>query len=147
MGCGASTASNQVGGKVTTLHSKIRWFDSSAAPDEKQAKLEGIIALLPKFINVADAQNGNVALHIASQNGHFEVVDLLVSRGATLSPQNRGGNTPLHMATEYGFNDVALLLRSKGADPLIKNDEGCTAETGIDGEKEPIKADNLRDAE
>jgi ankyrin repeat protein len=47
----------------------------------------------------------------------------------------------LHMATEYGFAQVCLLLRSKGADPLAKNDEGFTAETGIDGNKEPVKED------
>ena len=44
-------------------------------------------------MEVPDKQNGNVALHIAAQNGHFEVVDLLISKGAKLSPKNRGGNT------------------------------------------------------
>jgi hypothetical protein len=48
----------------------------------------------------------------------------------------------LHMATEYDFPQVCLLLRSKGADPLAKNAEGNTAETGIDGSKEPIKEDS-----
>ena len=110
-------------------------------------RLNEIIGLLKGNMEIADKQNGNVAIHIASQNGHFEVVDLLISRGCKLSPKNRGGNTPLHMATEYGFDNVVLLLRSKGADPQAKNDEGCTAETGIEGTKDIVKADETREAE
>ena len=98
-------------------------------------------------METVDKTNGNCAIHIAAQNGFYEVVDLLLSRGCKMSPKNRSGNTPLHMAMEYGFDNVAILLRSKGADPKVKNDEGCTAETGISGNKTPVKADATRDAE
>lgn len=98
-------------------------------------------------METVDKTNGNCAIHIAAQNGFYEVVDLLISRGCKMSPKNRSGNTPLHMAMEYGFDNVAILLRSKGADPKVKNDEGCTAETGISGKKTPVKADATRDAE
>jgi hypothetical protein len=141
MGCGASSSDPSSGGKVTTLHSKIRWFNPDDEPDAKQARLEAIMKLLPKFINTSDAQNGNVALHLASQNGHFEVVDLLLSRGAKLNPKNFNGNTPLHMAMEYGFENVATLLLQKGADPNITNDEGFNAANGIEGDKVPLKVD------
>ena len=180
MGCGASTGSPS---EAKKLHSKIRWFNKDETNDEKQVRLNDIIALLGSM-EIPDAQNGNVAIHIASQNGHFEVVDLLISKGAKLSPKNRGGNTrecllfcvdsflgvhfynhcfrstkyelttfifffcslALHMATEYDFGQVCLLLRAKGADPLIKNAEGCSAETGIEGTKEPVKEDATSEA-
>lgn len=142
MGCGASSESDPAsGGKATTLHSKIRWFNAEDEPEAKQARLQQIIHLLPKHMNSKDAQNGNVALHIAAQNGHYEVVDLLLSRGASPSPKNRNGNTPLHMAMEYDFKEVSELLIRKGADTKAKNDEGNEAATGIEGTKEPLKVD------
>lgn len=141
MGCGASSSDPSSGGKVTTLHSKIRWFNPEDSTDDKQLRLEAIIKLLPKFINTTDAQNGNVALHLASQNGHFEIVDLLISRGAKLNPKNFNGNTPLHMSMEYGFDKVSTLLLQKGADPSITNDEGFEAGKGIEGTKVPLKVD------
>ena len=139
MGCGASSEGNpSSGGKATTLHSKIRWFNPQDDPSAKQKRLQQIIALLPKFMNTPDAQNGNVALHIAAQNGHYEVVDLLLTRGASPNPKNRNGNTPLHMAMEYDFPKVAELLIQKGADVKIKNDEGNEAGTGIEGTKQAL---------
>jgi len=132
---------------LVLLYKQLFRFDPAASKDEKEIRLNEIIGLIKGNLEVADKMNGNVALHIASQNGHFEVVDLLISRGAKLSPKNRGGNTPLHMATEYGFDNVVILLRNKGADPLAKNDEGCSAETGIEGKKDVVKADDTRDAE
>lgn len=147
MGCGASTSEPGSGGQVTTLHSKIRWFNPEDDADAKQVRLEAIIKLLPKFINTQDAQNGNVALHLAAQNGHYEVVDLLLSRGANINAKNFLGNTALHMSMEYGFETVSRLLLEKGADPKIKNDEGCEAGTGIDGTKTPLKVDLTSSAE
>jgi ankyrin repeat protein len=89
MGCGASTGSAT---EQMKLHSKIRWFNKDESNDEKEVRLNEIISLLSSM-EVPDKQNGNAALHIAAQNGHFEVVDLLISKGAKLSAKNRGGNT------------------------------------------------------
>ena len=42
-------------------------------------------------------QNGNTALHVASQNGHTGVVAVLLAAGAEPDARNTLGNTPLHM--------------------------------------------------
>ena len=57
---------------------------------------------------MSDAGNGNSCLHIASQNGHFELVKLLVSRGADVNCANGGGQTALHMAVSYDIDEVTL---------------------------------------
>ena len=45
------------------------------------------------------AENGTNALHLASQNGHFDAVELLVTEyKAPLNSQNDYGLTPLHLA-------------------------------------------------
>ena len=89
MGCGASTGSVS---EAMKLHSKIRWFNGDDSKDEKEVKINDILGMV-KSMELKDKNNGNVALHIASQNGHFEIVDLLISKGCQMSPKNRGGNT------------------------------------------------------
>ena len=89
MGCGASTGSVS---EAMKLHSKIRWFSGDDSKDEKEVKINDILGMI-KSMEVKDKTNGNVAIHIAAQNGHFEIVDLLISKGCQMSPKNRGGNT------------------------------------------------------
>ena len=146
MGCGASSSDPNQGGSVTKLHSKIRWYNPHDEPAAKQTRIDSIVSLLPKYINRADTQNGNLALHLAAQNGHYEIVDLLISRGAKLDAKNFNGNTALHMSMEYGFDNVSTLLLQKGADPNVKNDEGNAAGTGIEGTKTPLKVDATSEA-
>lgn len=77
-----------------------------------------------------------MCLHIAAQNGHFDIVKLLVSRGADVNCMNNGGQTPMHMAVSYDLDDVRDYLLSKGADDTIKNEEGFEARHGLGGEKD-----------
>ena len=67
-----------------------------------------------------DAQNGNLALHIAAQNGHMNLTSFLLDsrgpavtqpwtppqradllQGANVNAQNFNGQTALHMSVEY----------------------------------------------
>lgn len=77
-----------------------------------------------ELANIRDGGNGNTCLHIASQNGHFDMVKLLLSRGADVDAVNNGGQTALHMAVSYEIDDVRDYLLSKGADDSIKNEAG-----------------------
>eukprot|EP00944_MAST-04C_sp_MAST-4C-sp1_P006812 g6812.t1 len=87
------------------------------------------------IINSVDSKNGNYPLHIAAQNGHKEVVELLVKNGAKVNAQNGTGTTPLHMALEYDYWFISKFLMENGADGSIKNEDGNTAESGIGGER------------
>lgn len=50
-------------------------------------------------------------MHIASQQGHTRVVQLLLNRGALLH-RDHNGRTPLHLAAMNGYTQTMELLLS-----------------------------------
>lgn len=67
------------------------------------------------------------ALHNASSLGSLPLVNLLLSRGASLSPLSSHGFTPLMNAASKGHLPAVHLLLKRGADPLVRNQWGETA--------------------
>ena len=65
--------------------------------------------------------NGNRPLHIAAQNGHTDIVRLLVNKKCRLNETNQKGNTAIHMAIGYDYYDAAKLIIDAGGDPKILN--------------------------
>ena len=126
MGCGSSVGA---AGGTKKLTSAIRWHDA-----ENDDRLDTIHGLM-RFVNTKDEVTGNVAIHIAAQNGKVDVVDYLLKNGAQVNSQNFKGNTALHMSVEYNLEDTTRKLLELGADKTIKNYDGNAAETGIDGGK------------
>ncbi|KAI1180646.1 hypothetical protein F4777DRAFT_528793 [Nemania sp. FL0916] len=61
-------------------------------------------------VNSRDPKYGETALHLASRNGHIEVVDLLLSRHAAVNLEGRNGLSPLHLAARYARTDIAASL-------------------------------------
>ena len=110
------------------IHSACRW--NTKTIDELRTILRA-----PGAVTSVDEKNGNTPLHIAAQNGHDEIVDLITSIGGkmVLNVQNQSGNTPLHMAVEYDYYASAKALINAGADWDIKNQQGIPARKGIDG--------------
>jgi len=70
---------------------------------------------------------GFTSLHMAADNGHAEIVDILLEAGAKLNPQDScTAQTPLIMAINKKKFDIAKKLISKGADPdLLTETSGC----------------------
>jgi len=61
-------------------------------------------------------QDGLTALHCACRSGHNDVIELLVSRGSSVSVRTRSGLGPLHMAAQGDHaHSVRLLLLSGAA--------------------------------
>mmetsp|Transcript_26164 Transcript_26164/g.26400 ORF Transcript_26164/g.26400 Transcript_26164/m.26400 type:complete len:233 (+) Transcript_26164:197-895(+) len=111
-----------------TIHSAIRW---------NKKPMEEIRDLIPNAdaANSVDSNNGNTPIHIASQNGHLNLVEMLIEKGADVNLKNKKGNTALHMALSYDYYDCCLALLSAKADENIKNDAGFPAKLGLDGDK------------
>jgi len=119
------STSSRTSGDWKKLHSACRWG--------RIAELTDLLAVTS--IEATDDKNGNKPIHIASQNGHLDIVKLLITKGCNVNAQNLGGQAPLHMAMEYDFFHVVTCLEKSGADPDLKNEAGIAAKNGIDGGK------------
>jgi ankyrin repeat protein len=90
------------------------------------------------------AEDGFTPLHFAAQQGHKEVVELLIGKGADVNLKRRGGKTPLHLAAQNGHKDVTELLIAKGADVNAKDDYGSTSLDWANGYGRTETAELLR---
>ncbi|GHU22519.1 hypothetical protein FACS189472_15410 [Alphaproteobacteria bacterium] len=118
----------------------------SLAPLEAlhQAAREGNVELVSQLLREHDNDNAYVnaidtegrddsgllshatALHVAVENGHYDVVQLLLKSGAFVELKNRLGDTALHAAARTGNVPIAKLLVKAGADKEAKNNSGST---------------------
>ncbi|KAH9134739.1 hypothetical protein LEN26_006715 [Aphanomyces euteiches] len=58
---------------------------------------------------IAD-RNGVFPLHAASRNGHLQVLEYLLAKGASVDKRDKGGKTALHWAASNGHLDVVKAL-------------------------------------
>ena len=87
------------------------------------AFLKNIEAVKQNLAAVVDVNATNVGgdtpLNSAAGNGHKEIVELLISKGADVNAKN-AVNKPLHMAAERGHKEIVELLIAEGADVNAK---------------------------
>uniref|UniRef100_A0A3B3XRF4 Ankyrin 3a n=1 Tax=Poecilia mexicana TaxID=48701 RepID=A0A3B3XRF4_9TELE len=76
-------------------------------------------------INICN-QNGLNALHLASKEGHVEVVAELLKLGATVDAATKKGNTALHIASLAGQAEVVKELVTNGANVNAQSQNGFT---------------------
>lgn len=145
MGCGSSqpkvsshaTAPPIDGSPGTVKRAKYKQIHSACRWNTKSIDELTVILREPDAVLCLDEGNGNTPLHIAAQNGHEEIVKLIISIGgkAVLNVQNQSGNTPLHMAVEYDYYASSKVLVDAGADVSIENFANIPARKGIEGTK------------
>lgn len=78
---------------------------------------------------------GYTALHVAIQEGHVDIVELLLQSGADPNQADVHGNVPLWVAVdnEGGDDQIILMLLRSGADARIKNKYGRSPFTVLKG--------------
>jgi ankyrin repeat protein len=74
-----------------------------------------------KYINIPGLPSGRTALHQAALNGHVDVCDALLDKGARIDIQDADKNTPLHLAVIRKHEQVAMKLAKKGANSTAEN--------------------------
>lgn len=72
-------------------------------------------------------RDGWSAIHWAAEEGHEQIVDMLLERGADVNAASSYGTSPLHCAANGGNTDIVRLLLQRGADPLKSTCHGWTA--------------------
>lgn len=109
------------------IHSAVRWNKST----------EEVEALLTckEAVEAVDPTNGNRPIHIAAQNGHNDLLKLLIKKKVEVNAQNAKGNTALHMAIGYDYYDTAILLINAGADSELPNETNIASKYGLEGDK------------
>lgn len=88
--------------------------------DVESGDVEAVRELLdkdPALIHSRD-KDGYTMLHRAAQQGHLQLVELLIAKGAPLDERSHDGSnlTPLHLAASENQIDTVTLLLEKGAD-------------------------------
>ncbi|XP_056228881.1 ankyrin-2 isoform X9 [Seriola aureovittata] len=71
-------------------------------------------------------ENGLNALHLAAKEGHKDLVEELLERGAPVDSSTKKGNTALHIASLAGQREVVRLLVKRGADVNSQSQNGFT---------------------
>ncbi len=65
-------------------------------------------------------------LHVASQNGHLDVIRWLLDRGADVNALEVNGKTPLSLALDEGKIEASRLLLERGADANLRDTWYCS---------------------
>nr|XP_033816240.1 caskin-2 isoform X2 [Geotrypetes seraphini] len=84
------------------------------------------VALLEGQAKDASDPNYTTPLHLASKNGHKEIIRQLLKAGIEINKQTKTG-TALHEAALYGKTEVVRLLLDSGIDVNIRNTYNQTA--------------------
>ena len=103
-------------------------FSQEIFPAVMQGDLDRVKILIEEHPEWVDAVSwgGWTALHRASQFGHGDIVDLLISKGSHLEARTNLGLTPLYAAIIGQKSDVVEQLIDKGADVFTVRNDGET---------------------
>lgn len=76
-----------------------------------------------KLITARTDSGDDSALMIATQFGHYDIVEILINYGADINFRNKWNTTALHCCKDKRTYEF---LKSKGANESIKNDIGLS---------------------
>lgn len=129
---------------LTIEAAQTEWIESCRYGDLDivRALAENFPSSQSSLIQFVQPDTGNTGLHMASANGHTNIVKLLVIQYGHAFTANASGNTPLHWAAANGHASVVKFWTNQSiveVDVLTKNNFGRSALTeGFSSEKEDV---------
>jgi ankyrin repeat protein len=72
-------------------------------------------------VNNSNTSSNYTPVHLAAQEGHKDVVEVLLNNKSQVDPKAFSGITPLYLAVRENHSDVVALLLAKGADVNAKD--------------------------
>ena len=94
------------------------------------AALYGMLPEVKTLVNQREVpvnRSGWTPLHYACTNGHLEIAQFLLEKGAVVDAPSPNETTPLMMAIRAGNIQLVRLLLDRGADIRIRNQQGYSA--------------------
>jgi ankyrin repeat protein len=85
------------------------------AAEGNLAKVKELVEKNPELVKAKDKES-ETPLHKAAAQGHMDVVNYLISKGADIDARNNANQNPLLHAAYYGKTEVVKFLLDKGAD-------------------------------
>lgn len=129
----------------------VNWSRVNGWTALRQASESGateIVRILLGFGAVVKQQDV-LALHLAAQRGHTDVVELMVKSGWDVNaakPKDEAGTTALHLAAEEGNDDTLRKLVELGCDVNAQKSNGWTALHSVVRRNQVSVASTLLDA-
>lgn len=127
----ASLTGVLVGGKSLTAQIKNNYFEDASQVSGLNSLMSAVASndlAGVRFFSKAGASlinqkniGGATALHIASREGNYEIVELLITNGAEVNVSDNEGWTPLMRASLGGHAEIVELLLSKNANASLLN--------------------------
>lgn len=78
-------------------------------------------------LNILALNNSRVPIHAAAANGHLDILEYLLGKGARATEPGRNNNNALHLASLCGQIMAAKILIKAGLDLTSKNTKGQSA--------------------
>ena len=100
---------------------------------ENVLMMASLYGLLPEVKTLIDKRaatinkSGWTPLHYACTNGHLQIAEFLLDKGAQVNALSDSDTTPLMMAVRSGNIQLVRLLLDRGADLRIRNHQGFSA--------------------
>ena len=77
-------------------------------------------------VNKPEPCQGITALHVTAKEGHVQVMELLITKGARVDVRSNDGRTPLYLTIFDGHKEAAIYLLDHGADINAVKNNGFT---------------------
>jgi len=124
--------------KVRQANNRVLQLLEAAYHDDRE-KLQKLIS---RGVSVNDSDpSKRTSLHIASSEGHLDMVRLLLELGADTTVKDIHGNTPMNDAVRHKHDDVCTLIRETGAKVQFHGSMGAVqlCQAAFDGDLEAVK--------
>ena len=105
-------------------------------------EVKSIVSTFTVYVDCVEDHHLKTPISLASQNGHTNVVHLLLVHGADPNKADIRGRTPLHFATLRGHQHVVqLLLDEDQTDPNIEDNRSNTPlhEAAREGQRDLVQ--------